>query len=674
MKAFDNLSVGNKISISVSIAISLIFMVGMGLFAAYESKAIRQKIEENIKTEIDSVTKSLERFENMAERSGSNADLFLQSKYPGKWSVDRSQEVQVGEYKIHSLINNGKNAVLDNTPPDEFTKAIPGSFATIFYKLPNGEYLRTATSLMDEKGKRSYGTVLHKDHPGIPFFDKGEIYVGLAKLFGKQYFTKYVPITVDGKVVGVTVAGLLLDDQMKELKNDILSKRFGKTGYVYALDTKGILQINPDGEGKNVADSKDSSGHMFIREMIQNKNGTIAYPWMNPGETKPREKIVAYKHFQKWDWIIGGGAYIDELDNEMWTLLKVSALIGLVTVVFLSLIVHILAKRIFSPVVQMLPVIESVASGDLNVELKKLESQDEIGRLNKAFVSMLEKLRNAVSVIHSSADAVSSVAEQIDVSSTELNKSSQVQAEATSSMAAAVEELTVSIGQIAEQAEQAGRISRETSELSKQDQVTVGSMNREMQEIASNMEFSSREVEELNALSSKIGTILQVIKDVADQTNLLALNAAIEAARAGEYGRGFAVVADEVRKLAERTGNATGEISQMILSIQQGVNNTNQTIRSGMAQVLSGSQNASRMKDSLEQTVKGTLATQDGVQIIVDATTEQRAAANDIARNVEHIASMSEQNTAATGQITSSASHLSSLATNLKQAVSVFRI
>lgn len=674
MKAFNDLSVGNKISVSVSIVISLIFFLGMGLFATYESKIIREKIEENIKLEIDSVTKSLERFENMAERSGSNAELFLQSKYPGKWAVDHSQEVQVGEYKIHPLVNNGKNAVLDNTPPDEFTKAIPGSFATVFYKLPSGEYLRTATSLLDEKGKRSNGTVLNKDHPGIPFFDKGEIYVGLAKLFGKQYFTKYVPIFVDGKVVGVTVAGLLLDDQMKELKKDILSKRFGKTGYVYALDTKGVLQIHPSGEGNNVADSKDSSGYMFIREILKNKNGTISYPWMNPGETKPREKIVAYKHFQKWDWIIGGGAYLDELDDEMWTLLKMSALIGVVTVVFLILIVHILTKKIFSPVAQMLPIIESVASGNLNIELKKLENQDEIGRLNRAFISMVEKLRSAVEAIHSSADAVASVAEQMDVSSNELNKSSQVQAEATSSMAAAVEELTVSISQIAEQAERAGTISRETSELSMQDQATVGSMNKEMQEIASNMEFSSREVEELNGLSSQIGTIVQVIKDVADQTNLLALNAAIEAARAGEHGRGFAVVADEVRKLAERTGKATGEISQMISSIQQGVNNTSQTIRSGMVQVISGSQNASRVKDGLEKTVKGTLATQCGVQIIVDATTEQRAAANDIARNVEHIASMSDQNTAATAQITSSANHLSSLAGNLKHAVSVFRI
>lgn len=646
----------------------------MGGFAFYESNAIKKEIEESVRLEINFVKTSLERFENMAEKSASNADLFLKSKYPGKWSIDLSQEIQLGEYKIHPLINNGRNAVLDNTAPEEFTKAVSGSFTTVFYKLPNGQYLRTATSLLDDKGKRSSGTVLNNDHPGIPYLDKGENYVGLAKLFGRQYYTKYSPIIVDGRVVGSTVVGLLLDEQMKELKKDILARRFGKTGYIYALDTKGELQIHPSSEGKNVSNEKDSSGNFFIREILEKKNGTIVYPWMNPGETKPREKIVVYEYFPKWNWVIGGGAYIDELDDKMWAVLKMSALIGGGIILLLLISVHILAKIIFSPIVQMVPVVEAVAFGKLNVNFNTLERNDEIGRLNKAFASMLEKLRNAVSAIHTSANAVSCVAEQLEVSSGELNQSSQKQSEATSSMAAAVEELTVSIGQIAESAEQAGVISKETSELSCEDEKTVVSMNNEMQEIALSMESSDREVAQLSNLSEQIGSIVQVIKDVADQTNLLALNAAIEAARAGEQGRGFAVVADEVRKLAERTTKATGEISGMISSIQQGVQGTSQTIRTGMQKVISGGEHAIKVKDGLQRTRQGTIATQNGVQIIVDATTEQRSAANDIARNVEHIASMSEQNTAATAQITSSASHLSSLAGNLKQAVGAFQI
>ena len=165
-----------------------------------------------------------------------------------------------------------------------------------------------------------------------------------------------------------------------------------------------------------------------------------------------------------------------------------------------------------------------------------------------------------------------------------------------------------------------------------------------------------------------------VIDDIADQTNLLALNAAIEAARAGEQGRGFAVVADEVRKLAERTGKATGEITDMIKGIQSETDEAVRSMESGLQQVESGRELADKAGTSLTEIVAVAQQVVAQIQQIAQASEEQSSAAEQISKNIEHIASVTKETATGAEQSAAAAEELNRQAEGLKQMVGRFTV
>ncbi|EHY78511.1 methyl-accepting chemotaxis protein [Stutzerimonas stutzeri ATCC 14405 = CCUG 16156] len=352
------------------------------------------------------------------------------------------------------------------------------------------------------------------------------------------------------------------------------------------------------------------------------------------------------------------------LHGNLAMLLVVLAVIGYLSVgAYLSVMTSIRSLRDGS---------ERLAAGDLTTHID-LAARDELRFVAGSFNAMAEAMRQLIGSIKSNSDHVADSARSLATASGQIHVASQCQSDAASSMAAAVEQMTVGIESIARNAGEADALANRSGELSRQGGEIVAAVVDEISQIAISVGDSARTVAELGERSGQISAIVGVIGDIAAQTNLLALNAAIEAARAGDQGRGFAVVADEVRKLAERTANSTKEIAQMVSAIQQGTEGAVQGMELGVAKVNDGVARAQRAGEAMGGIREAANQVLSTVAEISNALREQSAASAEIAQQVSTIARMAEENGEAVGTNHHTASRLSDLAGTLLDNVSRFK-
>ncbi|HHG0241734.1 TPA: methyl-accepting chemotaxis protein [Escherichia coli] len=315
-------------------------------------------------------------------------------------------------------------------------------------------------------------------------------------------------------------------------------------------------------------------------------------------------------------------------------------------------------------------VVKQVAAGDLSVEIPVANTDST--SLLAAMKVMQSNLQKLIGEIQTDADMVASAAKKMTIAAEDVACSSNQQSASSLVIAAAMEQLTVSINLISDSANRAQTISGDSELLMNETSGVVSEAVNRIAKIATVVEQASQTVRTVGQESENVSKIVLVIKEVADQTNLLALNAAIEAARAGEQGRGFAVVADEVRRLAERTTQSTQEITTMISSMQSSARDAVTCIEDAVANVNEGVILTKRVGESVSQLGASSHEVKGVIIDVSSALREQNAASNEIARNVEQIAQTGERNSGAVGAVAKAATELQQLANSLTDSARHF--
>jgi len=467
---------------------------------------------------------------------------------------------------------------------------------------------------------------------------------------------------------------------------------FGTDGYIFAYSYDGTNQVlgpKPELEGKNLIDLRDKDGKPLIRSMIeqgQAGGGTYMYKWDKPSTHDLVDKLSYVAPLDKWQWIVGTGFYIDDIDATLAQikkqvdqsitarLIKTTSLAALLIVLALAGSIW-LSSRITRPLANTSSALLEIADGDGDLTRRLDEkSADEVGKLSSGFNHFVVKIHRIIQSVDTVTKRLTVAAEQMRDNADQANTAAQKQRQGTDQIAVAINQMTATVQDVARNASEAAQAA-ESAETKVQEGIsTVDGTISCIGELARLSDDAADMARTLSTESAHIGSVLDVIRGIAEQTNLLALNAAIEAARAGEQGRGFAVVADEVRTLASRTQQSTLEIQDMTQRLQSGTSDTVEMMTRSAEQTKQAVEVAERAGDSLRAISEavGTITAMNTQ--IATAAEEQGAVAEEINRNVTHISDTADHSERAAKSSADTAHEVSQLGGDLRDLVGNFKI
>ena len=448
------------------------------------------------------------------------------NQYTNKSAVTSLPRMYVGDQWL------GQNKAASSfSPVVDKVQDLVGGTSTIFQRMNNsGDMLRISTNVLNSDGTRAIGTFIPATNPDgktneiIKTVLAGNTYRGKTFRVDRWYLSAYEPINdSSGKVIGINYFGVLMDST-PALRQAIMDIQVGQTGYVYILDSKGNYVLSKDGkrDGENIMGAKDANGVSFIEEICQKavKLGPRElaeqyYPWKNKGDSEARVKIARLMYFEPWDWVIGSGSYVDEFAAAQQTVTKISKE-NLLVMLGVSLVSFIISCLVW-------------------LYISKRTSDD--------FTAFTARLLTTSNQVANAADQVEGFSQQM--------------ASGASEQAASIEEISASLEELSSMTQQNAENSQES------DSVAGKAWNAATAGVAA-MENMTTTIGQIKNSADETARILKSIDEIAFQTNLLALNAAVEAARAGDAGKGFAVVAEEVRNLAGRSADAAKSTATLI--------------------------------------------------------------------------------------------------------------
>ena len=501
-------------------------------------------------------------------------------------------------------------------------------------------------------------------------------------------------VSIARAFVAEAAAGRLSEAEAQERARMALrSMRFGEGDYFYVYRYGGVNVVHglkPEREGKNYIDQVDSNGVRLNANVIaaaQAGGGFTEFMFPRAGSDTPSPKLAYAAPVGEWQWAVGSGVYIDDVDalfrarvfNVLMIVAAILALLGASS--------WWLARGLVLPVRALTGAMTRLAGGDIAAEVPATGRTDEVGAMARAVDifkdNMIEadRLREEqeqqkasatagqkaalirmaddfsasvggiIDTVASTATEMQGAAQSLSATAEEANRQATAVAGAATratsnvqTVAAAAEELSASISEIGRQVAQSSAMAVKAVDQAQRTNGTVDSLAQSAQ---------------------TIGEVIGLIQEIASQTNLLALNATIEAARAGEAGKGFAVVASEVKNLASRTARATEEIANQIASIQSATGEAVTAIQSIGGTIGQINEIASAIASAVEQQGAAT-------KEIANNVSQAAAGTNEVSSNIAGVTQASGEVGSASTQVLNSASELSKQAERLKTDVAGF--
>ncbi|HCO81239.1 MULTISPECIES: methyl-accepting chemotaxis protein [Bacillus] len=513
---------------------------------------------------------------------------------------------------------------------------------------------------------------------------------------GKQVITKPYVAASTGKMV-ITIAqkmkdgsGVIgLDMEIDSLIQKLKEIKIGQKGYAFIMEMDKTVLADPTQKpGSKVNEN-------LANIIFKNKQGNGSYT------LNGTDKKVAYVTNELTGWKIGGTMLVSEVEEAAKPVFNTAIIVFSVTLIVAGTLIFFIVRSISSRLSNLARFSKKVSEGDLRDKLQ-IQSDDEIGQVGKGFNTMIDSLRSLIGAVQTSVENVASSSEELTASAGQTSKATEhitlaieqfstgneSQNDKVESSSEELEEMNRGLQHMNESAESITASSIKSTEIAGEGGQLVEKTASQMNVIDQSVKKAENVISALESKSKDITQILGVINGIADQTNLLALNAAIEAARAGESGRGFSVVAEEVRKLAVQSANSAKEIENLIKEIVQDIDVSqevftavNQEVQSGLSfteqtkvsfhNIFDMTKEISDQLQTMNRTVvqlsKGSAHVSEAVREIADVSRESSA-------NIQDIAASAEEQLASMEEISSSSATLSSMAEELRDLISKFKV
>lgn len=591
----------------------------------------------------------------------------------GEVRVDRHLQQVVNGERVPIIYAGNQPLIERYELPDAFSRAT-GGVATVFVRAGD-DFLRVTTSLTRTDGSRAQGTWLGKGHPGYARLLAGQPYVGYAKLFGKDYVTRYQPVTDgDGKVVAILFVGADISAIVASTFEALADIRIGASGGLLIADAKGAVLNDQHLElGNALPEFRDANGHLPFAGLNPGAGELLQFS-QKDDQGKVRQRLVAWRYLPKWQWILVGGSYSDEFTAAATRLRWQSFVLSCGGLLILVVLGRLVLGRSLRPLLRVIDVLTEVGNGrisNLNLAVAHA-SRNEVHAMGNAVQRMAENMKQLIGGVHSSVATVGQSSTSIaELAQQQLGSAGAVKDQCLQ-IAAAAEELSTSFNEVLSRVDRSAGDAAEVDRQAQQVNLQVEGMAKGTVAMQAQLDMAVRNLGELDRSSNAISDVVQLISGIADQTNLLALNAAIEAARAGEQGRGFAVVADEVRNLASQTQQSTKHIAQIIGELQQ-------QVKLVMAAMTDAKHQADDAEQQVQLSRRGLAEVVDRISSVADqltsvaATVEQQCSVTvQLTEMQQELLLKSQQSANDASSVNGSALALGGVATDLRNAASVF--